>query len=119
MKNVTRLFSLAAAGALLTAAGMLPDCLPLVVEAARALLAAGRPDEALRLLDRHPGHGRCQLLRAAALLALGDRAAAQAVFDVGFEVADIREGEDSLTTLWHAVAPDRPLPRRYDFRMGS
>jgi hypothetical protein len=96
-----------AAGLLLAAAGMLPDCLPLVVEAARALSPPAGRTRPSGCWTRHPGHDRCQLLRATALLALGDRAAAQAAFDAGFEVADIREARTaslSSGTPWPPTA---------------
>jgi hypothetical protein len=111
-----------AAALLRSALDTRPDCLPLRIECAQAMLAAGRPADTLGVLDGYGQHGRCQLLRAQAMLALGDAAGAQAVFDAGFEVADLREGEDALTELWFAVqralGTDRPLPARYDFRMG-
>ncbi|MFI6481784.1 DUF5107 domain-containing protein [Nonomuraea sp. NPDC050663] len=88
----------------------------LALEGAQALLATGRPGQALDVLDTLPGTGRVHLLRARALLAQGDTAAARAIFDAGFEVTDLREGESALHETWAALT-DEPLPGRYDFRM--
>jgi tetratricopeptide (TPR) repeat protein len=109
-------------------------------EAVEALLAAGRPDEARTLLTRLPRplrhRGRFLLLHARLLLAEGDPAGAKEVFDNGFEVDDLHEGDETLHATWTAlterlVAGDGPitdgvrerareqypLPRGYDFRM--
>ncbi|MFJ1761044.1 DUF5107 domain-containing protein [Amycolatopsis sp. NPDC088138] len=88
-----------------------PDVESLQVEAVTAQLAAGRTPE----LPAEPT-GRLALLAARARLALGDVSGARAVFDAGFEVANIREGETSLSDTWAALSSD-PLPERYDFRM--
>ncbi|OEV08433.1 hypothetical protein AN218_26540, partial [Streptomyces nanshensis] len=92
----------------------------LVREAVPVLLAAGRAAAAAAVLDRLPSayrrRGRFRLLRAQVLLAQGDTAAARAVFDEGFEVDDLREGDEVLGETWAQVS-DEPLPARYDFRM--
>ncbi|MEV6314471.1 DUF5107 domain-containing protein [Streptomyces sp. NPDC051776] len=118
-------------------------------EAVPALLACGRAGEARGVLRRLPPQvrerGRFRLLEAQILLAEGDAPAARALFDAGFEVDDLREGDEVLEETWFAIAerllPDGsgsersgsdgnpaetlrararaeyPLPRRYDFRM--
>ncbi|MBR7678480.1 DUF5107 domain-containing protein, partial [Streptomyces daliensis] len=77
-------------------------------------------DEAAAVLEGlRPGireRGRFRLLHARVLLARGDREGARAVFDHGFEVADLREGDEVLSDTWAALT-DEPLPARYDFRM--
>ncbi|MBM9507074.1 DUF5107 domain-containing protein [Actinacidiphila acididurans] len=115
----------------------------LTVEAVPVLLEAARPADAARLLD-HPAAGRdtplddghLRLLRARTALAQNDPTRARAIFDHGFEVADLREGAESLSDTWFAIAeallsphtpPDdtlrtqarttHPLPPPYDFRM--
>ncbi|MDJ1132690.1 DUF5107 domain-containing protein [Streptomyces iconiensis] len=105
------------------AAGVSPGAAALAAlarEAVVALLGAGRPDDAAGVLDGLPPNaglrGRFRLLRAQVLLAQGDIAGARAVFDAGFEVEDLREGEEALSDTWHALTSD-PLPDRYDFRM--
>ncbi len=64
----------------------------------------------------HPAtreRGRFRLLGARLLLAEGDRAGARSVFDAGFEVADLREGAETIGELW-AELTDEPVPARYD-----
>ncbi|MGW7576221.1 DUF5107 domain-containing protein [Streptomyces sp. NPDC054765] len=109
-------------------------------EAVPALLAAGRTDEAAQLLaglrqaDRTDG--RLRLLTAQVLLAQGQPAAAREIFDAGFEIAGLREGDEVLGDTWYAIAERlvagggpvteqvraearsaHPLPERYDYRM--
>ncbi|MFJ5173507.1 DUF5107 domain-containing protein [Streptomyces griseoviridis] len=89
-------------------------------EAIDALLGAGRTAAARSVWDRlHPvtrERGRFRLIEARLLLAEGRRPEARAVFDAGFEVADLREGAETLGLLWSSL-DDGPLPARYDFRM--
>ncbi|MGW3631934.1 DUF5107 domain-containing protein [Streptomyces sp. NPDC005122] len=89
-------------------------------EALAALLAVRRTAEARRVWDRlRPAtrtRGRFRLVEAELLLAEGDREGARAVFDAGFEVADLREGAEVIGALW-ARLTDEALPERYDFRM--
>jgi hypothetical protein len=109
-----------------------------------ALLAAGRPADAHRILSR-PGaggtgplhDGRIRLLRVRTALALGDAAGARALLDQRFAVEDLREGALALSDTWYAVAErllagdgpvddtirararaEHPLPAAYDFRTG-
>ncbi|WP_316744029.1 DUF5107 domain-containing protein [Streptomyces sp. MK7] len=89
-------------------------------EAIEALLRAGRPADARSVWRRlHPAtreRGRFRLLEAELLLAEGRRAEARAVFDEGFEVADLREGDERLGRLWDRIGGEE-LPQAYDFRM--
>ncbi|MEV4559386.1 DUF5107 domain-containing protein [Kitasatospora sp. NPDC049285] len=118
----------APAAELLTEAHRLLPTLPeLTIETLAALLAAARPADALTLVDALPAdqrhHGRIRLLEARAATASGDPARAHALLTEGIEIADLREGEDSLHTLWSttqtALGKDEPLPPHYDFRMHS
>lgn len=95
-----------------------PDLLPLAVEAITAQLDAALPDRAAALLEAWQGElsGRLLFLTARTRLALGDAAGARAVFEAGFEVPNIREGETSLSDTWTALT-STPLPASYDFRM--
>ena len=99
----------------------LPQLWQLAVEAMAALQRAGRPAEALGLVDALPAavreHGRIRLGEATAALATGDTGRAAALLHAGIEVADLREGEVSLDALWERACPGEPLPERYDFRM--
>ncbi|WP_406402097.1 DUF5107 domain-containing protein [Streptomyces uncialis] len=89
-------------------------------EAIAALLAVDRTAPARAVWDRlDPGtraRGRFRLVEAGLLLAEGDRDAVRAVFADGFEVADLREGAETIGELWAEVS-DEPLPAAYDFRM--
>lgn len=89
-------------------------------EAVTALLAADRADDAENVLDglstRLRLRGRFRLLRAQVLLAQGDTKGARQMFDRGFEVDDLREGDETLNDTWSALTSD-PLPDRYEFRM--
>ncbi|MEU4981167.1 DUF5107 domain-containing protein [Streptomyces sp. NPDC021969] len=89
-------------------------------EAIGALLTAGRTADARAVwerLDPETGaRGRFRLIEAELLAAEGRHEDARAVFDEGFEVADLREGADGIGLLW-ARLDDAPLPARYDFRM--
>ncbi|MFF1374961.1 DUF5107 domain-containing protein [Streptomyces sp. NPDC058308] len=89
-------------------------------EAITALLAADRPDAAravwTRLGETTRAEGRFRLLEAQLLYAEGDLAAVRAVFESGFEAADLREGAETLGELWTAATGEE-VPERYDFRM--
>ncbi|MFE4858545.1 DUF5107 domain-containing protein [Streptomyces sp. NPDC056670] len=89
-------------------------------EAMEALLAAGRPADARAIWDRlRPAvreRGRFRLVEAQLLLAEGEPEAARALFDAGFEVADLREGAEILNEVWARLTDD-PLPDRYQYRM--
>ncbi|MBK3569262.1 DUF5107 domain-containing protein [Streptomyces sp. MBT62] len=89
-------------------------------EAVEALLRVRRVADARAVWEMlHPAtreRGRFLLLQAELLLAEGRRDDAWAVFADGFEVADLREGAESIGRLWTRLT-DEPLPTRYDFRM--
>ncbi|MEW2624446.1 DUF5107 domain-containing protein [Streptomyces sp. NPDC048106] len=89
-------------------------------EALEALLRVRRTADARALWGQLPpsvrGRGRFRLLEAELLLAEGRRAEARAVFDAGFEIADLREGSRALDRVWVRLT-DEPLPVHYDFRM--
>jgi len=89
-------------------------------EAVEALLRVRRTADARAVFERlRPAtreRGRFRLLEAELLLAEGRPEEARAVFDAGFEVADLREGAEAIDRLWSRLA-DEPLPARYDFRM--
>jgi tetratricopeptide (TPR) repeat protein len=89
-------------------------------EAIEALLAVRRTREARSVWERlHPAtraRGRFRFVEAQLLCAEGRRDEARAVFEEGFEVADLREGAEAVGRLWERIS-DEPLPARYDFRM--
>ncbi|MFJ1865910.1 DUF5107 domain-containing protein [Streptomyces sp. NPDC088097] len=89
-------------------------------EAMTAQLAVGRLPQARAVWDRlRPAlreNGRFRLLAARLLAAEGHVSTALHVFEEGFEIPDLREGEETLSDLWSALTT-RPLPAAYDFRM--
>ncbi|MFE3252123.1 DUF5107 domain-containing protein [Streptomyces sp. NPDC059209] len=89
-------------------------------EAIAALLTVDRPQDARRVWDRLPEEtrqrGAFRLIEAQLLIAEGEKAAARALFDAGFEVADLREGAETLNEVWSSLTDD-PLPEEYDYRM--
>lgn len=89
-------------------------------EAVTALLVAGHVARARAVWERLPGpvraRGAFRFLETRLLLAEGRKAEARAVFDAGFEVADLREGAEALGEVWSALT-DEPLPDFYEFRM--
>lgn len=95
----------------------------LLTEAVGRLIDAGEPTAALAVLDAAPSavadHGRNRLLRARALLAVGDHDGALAILADGMVVPDLAEGGRELTELWEALRPGDPLPAHLDFRMGE
>ncbi len=109
-------------------------------EAVPALLAAGRTEAADALLAGLPraelDRGCFRLLTARVRLAQGRPTAAREIFDAGFEIADLREGDETLGDTWYAIAErlladggpvtdtirtrartEHPLPERYEYRM--
>ena len=99
----------------------------LSVETLQALIDAGRPDDALTLVDGLDGpqrqHGRIRLLELRSAVRAGDLDRAGGILDSDLAVDDLREGEDSLADLWddyhraRGTTPAPALPRRLDFRM--
>jgi tetratricopeptide (TPR) repeat protein len=89
-------------------------------EAIEALLAVRRVSEARAVWERlRPAtraRGRFRLIEAQLLVSEGDLGAARAVFDSGFEVADLREGAEVIGEVWARLS-DEALPGRYEFRM--
>ncbi|MFH8681979.1 DUF5107 domain-containing protein [Streptomyces lydicus] len=109
-------------------------------EAVPALLAVGRTEAADALLAGLPraerDRGCFRLLTARVRLAQGRSAVAREIFDAGFEIADLREGDETLGDTWYAIAErlvadggpvtedvrararaEHPLPERYEYRM--
>jgi hypothetical protein len=76
----------------------------LAVECGRSLIDANRPHEWLDLLAELPqpirSEGRIRLLEAQAALAAGDLQPAERFFTDRVSVADLREGENTLSDLW-------------------
>ncbi|GAA4049488.1 DUF5107 domain-containing protein [Nonomuraea soli] len=88
----------------------------LAAEALEALVADGRTEVALAVIEGLPYRdlGRFRLIAARA----GDEGSARQLLAEGIEVDDLREGEDSLDRLWLRLHPGEPVPAVYDFRIG-
>ncbi|WP_214322869.1 DUF5107 domain-containing protein [Nonomuraea sediminis] len=104
---------------------LLPGYRQLTAETLAALISAGRAAEALRLVDEldpaQRANGRIRYYECRAAVEAGEIGRAAGLLAEGIEIDDLREGEDSLDTLWfayqHAADSTEPLPERYDFRM--
>jgi hypothetical protein len=112
----------------LRALDLMPGIPQLRVEAIEALIAADRFAEAIALSHTAPASsfaGRFRFLQAWAAVLHGDVRLAESILESGLEIADLREGEASLSDLWlmaHPAPPgaasDQPdVPFVYDFRL--
>ena len=125
------------------ACGLLPDCLPLLIEAGTFLVDHGEAQAWLDIVDQLAvatrAAGRVRLLEARARLASGDFDGTEAILrDETLAINDLREGERSLSHLWFEAHEQRlaqqlgveaddvlkervraefPLPGHLDFRM--
>ena len=131
-----------AADLLIEATNFVPDVLPLVIECGACLMQAGRYDDWLQMVGGLPvplqSNDRIRLLQAQAALKQGDLSNAEALFNEGAVVADLREGESSITDLWIEYRVQKicreenlgendaqviqfrenpPIPAKIDFRM--
>jgi len=132
----------AAADGYVAACRQRPSLQPLAAECGVALIQSGRPDEWLALLADLPDSvrhaGRIRLLEAQAALAVKDFDRVEHIFADPPVVADLREGERSLSQLWFEFHEQRicaeegrsvdetlrarvrrefPVPQVIDFRM--
>ena len=95
------------------------------VEAATALVEAGRHRDALRLIDALPPElaalPRIQYLECLARVETGDAEGAAALLALPLVLPDLREGDVGLDQLWDKhqalIGGTAPLPAHYDFRM--
>jgi tetratricopeptide (TPR) repeat protein len=105
----------------LRALELAPDVAQLRLEAIQALIAASRFPEAIALAHAAPASsftGRFRFLQAWAAVLHGDIRLAGSILERGLEVADLREGENSLSDLWRICRNDYPdVPFIYDFRL--
>ncbi len=124
------------------ALAMHPSCRPLAVECGQMLFAAARNgvitlqdacERWLGLCDTLQGeakaHGRVSMLKAKALIDLDRLNEAEAIVNEHFELADIKEGEISISELWFELQAKKAgitleeakktmdLPYALDFRM--
>jgi tetratricopeptide (TPR) repeat protein len=106
----------------LTACSLDPTSRPLLIEAVTTFINFNAAQRALDLLHGaatlFPDDGRLRCLSAMALARTGRSEEAAELLRRGLEVPDLREGENSLSTLWTQVCPDEEVPREYQFSMG-
>jgi tetratricopeptide (TPR) repeat protein len=103
----------------LRALDLTPDVAQLRVEAIQALIAASRFSEAVALAQAAPASsfaGRFRFLQAWAAVLHGEIRLAESILESGLEVADLREGEVSLSDLW-LVCRRRCTETREDCRL--
>lgn len=112
---------------------LLPSNRALFLEYGSLLLSMGRHEKLLKTLAERsfalPEEPRMELLKTAALIALGNYAEAQDILERPLVIPDIQEGELSLSALWftlqqarHGITQEQarqayPLPYALDFRM--
>ncbi len=109
-----------AVGELVEAGGAGAGDPDLVQVVAVALLRAGAPEKAHRVLDTVPAGARTprlELLALACLAAMDRRDELREGLAHPPVVPDIREGETSLAALWRLAHPNEPVPPELDFRM--
>jgi tetratricopeptide (TPR) repeat protein len=103
----------------LRALDLMPDVAQLRLEAIEALIAANRFSEAIALAQAAPEFsfaGRFRFLEAWAAVLHGEIGLAESILERGLEVADLREGEDSLSDLW-LICRRRCTETRRDCRL--
>jgi len=109
-----------AADLLVTARQMAPEMPNLAMECCRALIEAGRPQDMLNLMDDLPRQisdlGRMRIMEAQAAMKMGDLQKVEQILLSRPSVADVREGEVTLSNLWFemhekrvAAAEDVPI----------
>ncbi len=105
----------------LRALELVPGVAQLRLEAIQALIAANRLPEAIALAQAAPVSsftGRFRYLQAWAAVLHGEVRLAESILDAGLEVADLREGEASLSDLWRLCRGGHSdVPFVYDFRL--
>ncbi|MDJ0317352.1 DUF5107 domain-containing protein [Arthrobacter antibioticus] len=93
----------------------------LLIEAMTLAVENGAPQMALDLLENGPeafaSLGRVELLQAQALADVGESGQAAAILRAGIEVADLREGDNSIAELWQRVCPGEEVPGQYQFSL--
>ncbi len=100
---------------------MEPANLPLLAEAMSLHIRHGQPGQVPGMVREAPNDlaavGRVRFLTSLALARSGHVDEAAAILKAGVEIADLREGENSLTALWLEVCPGEAVPVHYQFSM--
>jgi tetratricopeptide (TPR) repeat protein len=100
-----------AADILLTARQMAPQMFSLALECCRALIKVGLPQDMLKLMDDLPAEirdrGRMRIMEAQAAMKMGDLQRVEEILQSRPSVADVREGEVTLSNLWFEMHEKR------------
>ena len=125
-----------------TAADMQSEYIPILIETATALMRAGKYERQIERYEKYSdavkAHGRLKMLTGACYVSIGDVDTAKKFINEKLVVADIMEGEYSLSEIWYelyarVLAKEKgvdhktlgkdevfekyPLPYELDFRM--
>ncbi len=100
-----------AADLLLTAHRMAPQISSLAMECCQTLIEAGRPQDMLNLMENLPRQirdlGRVRIMEASAAMKMGDLDKVEEILQSRPSVADVREGEVTLSNLWFEMHEKR------------
>ncbi|MBD3185105.1 DUF5107 domain-containing protein [Candidatus Poribacteria bacterium] len=100
-----------AADLLLKAIEMSPDIYSLALECCKALIDSGRPEEMLNFMDKLSpeirSRGRMNIMEARAAMKKGDLDRVEEILLSKPSVADVREGEVTLSNLWFEMHEKR------------
>ena len=124
------------------AADMQSEYIPILIETATALMRAGEYERQIERYEKYSdavkAHGRLKMLTGACYVSIGDTDTAKKFINEKLVVADIMEGEYSLSEIWYElyarvlakekdvdykllgkdeVLAKYPLPYELDFRM--
>lgn len=97
-------------------------CKGLYIDAAAVLTECEKYSEWIEIFNSLPNEfkelGRFKIYTAISYMKIGDLEAAKKYVNEDFEMADIKEGELSITAVWNELYGDsKPLPDRLNFRM--
>ena len=97
-------------------------CRGLVLNAADVFTEGGAPEELISryfgFIDEIRGCARLKFYLALAYLRTGDLSSAKEIINEKFEMADIKEGELSISALWRELYDEvTPIPDRLNFVM--
>lgn len=97
-------------------------CRGLLLDCAMIMTGCGASERWIAVYQNLPenlkSNGRLQLYTAVAWINCGDTTKAKAILNESFAMADIKEGELSISAVWAQLYGDeKPLPKHLNFRM--